>query len=432
MSDEALFLRGRKALDAGQFEEARRLFDAHELALGTTDETRALLATAERKTAAGDVNGAARDLQRVVERNPALAQAWVGLGRLALFTGDAASAKVHATAATRLEPGLGAGWTLLGLVHEASNDLPAALEALRRGATAAPEAFFSQYNLGRALAAARRVDEALPLLKRAVELEPKNPSAYETLAHVLSRAGHLDQAVEVLERLTTLTPGATEAWASLVDLHFARKAVIDARAAADRGLAAAGDNPILLEKALACAMLLDDVDGAVAYLERELKVAPQHDRAWLNLANLSILTGDVARAELVARALLGKNPTKWEAHFVLGNLFEATGRLDEAIAAYRSAVAHGPHEWRPHVNLGAALVQHASAERNSEAVEVLSRALRLVPSGEWRAHYNLALARARLGARDEALALVRRIEAEGPPGAPIVVEANRLRRNLGG
>ncbi|MDX2012995.1 MAG: tetratricopeptide repeat protein [Myxococcaceae bacterium] len=432
MSDEALFQRGRRALEAGRFDEARRLFDQHEAALGTTDETRSLLAAAEAKTAAGDVNGAARDFQRVVERNPTLAHAWVGLGRLALFTGDVASAKAHASAATQLEPGLGAGWTVLGVVREASGDSTGALEALRRGAASAPEAFFSQFNLGRVLASLRRFDEALPSLRRAVELEPKNPSAHDTFAHVLSQAGRLDEAVAPLEQVVLLTPRRVEPWASLVDLHFARKAPDEARTAADRGLREAGESPILLEKAIACAVLLDDVGGAVGYLERELAAAPQHERAWLNLANLSILTGDVSRAEQVARALLEKNPAKWEAHFVLGNLLEATARLDDSIAAYRLAVTHGPHEWRPRVNLGAALVQHASAERHREAVEVLSSALRLVPRGEWRAHYNLALAKARLGQRDEALALVQRIEAEAQAGAPIVVEANRLRRNLGG
>jgi tetratricopeptide (TPR) repeat protein len=431
MADEALFARGRRALDLGQYDEARRLFDQHELLLGTQDETKALLASGEARTAAGDVGGAARDFQRALERNPGLAQAWIGQARLALFTGDGASARTHATAATKLDPSLGAGWTMLGLVHEAEGDSMTALELLGRGAEGAPSSFFGQFNLGRVLASVRRFEEAVPVLRRAIALEPKNAAGHETLAIALERWGRLDEAVAAREAVVALLPTNVEAWAALVDLHFGRKALGAALKTAERGLAAGGESPILLEKAIACAMLRDDLEGAVRLLERELKVAPHHERAWLNLANLSILSGDVPRAERLARAFVQQHPARWEGHFLLANLLEGTGRLDDALVAYRAAVAYGPTEWRPHVNLGAALVQHADPAFHREAVEVLTTALRLVPVGEWRALYNLALAKVRVGARDEALALARRIEAEAPPDSSMAAEAQRLRRNLG-
>jgi tetratricopeptide (TPR) repeat protein len=431
MTDEGVFQKGRAALEAGAYDEARRWFAAHEELLGTVEETRALVATGEAKTSAGDVKGAAVAFQQALERNPTTVSAYLGLARLALFTGDLASAKIHATAATALSPEVGLGWTVLGLVREASGDSSGAVELLQRGADRGADEFLTQFNLGRVLASLRRFDEAVPSLERAVRLEPKNPAGHETLALTLRLAGRLDEAMSALEALVAVAPTQVTAWAALGDLHFERKSLLEARRAFDRGLSACGDDPILLEKALACAMLLDDVPGAVAYLEREVVVAPTHDRAWLNLANLAALAGDLRKAEQLARALTTRSPARWEAHFILGNVLDGLGRLDEAEAAYRQAVALGPTEWRPRVNLGATLVQQPEALKHAEAVDHLTRALSLVPSREWRAHYNLALAKARLGARDEALALARTIQREAPPDSVIALAARRLEQNLG-
>jgi tetratricopeptide (TPR) repeat protein len=431
MTDQGVFQKGRAALEAGAYEEARRWFAAHEELLGTAEETRALVATGETKTAAGDVTAAAAAFQRALERNPTTVAAYLGLARLALFTGDLASAKTHATAATALSPEVGLGWTVLGLVREASGDPSGAVELLQRGADRGADGFHSQFNLGRVLASLRRFDTALLSLERAVRLDPKNPAGHEALALTLRLAGRLDEAVTALEALVAVVPTQVTAWAALGDLHFERKSLLEARQAFDRGLSACGDDPILIEKVMACALLLDDVPGAVAYLEREVVVAPTHDRAWLNLANLSALTSDLRKAEQLARALTARSPARWEAHFILGNVLDGLGRLDEAEAAYRQAVALGPTEWRPRVNLGATLVQQADGSKHVEAVEHLTRALSLVPTREWRAHYDLALAKVRLGARDEARALARTILREAPPDAPIAIEARRLEENLG-
>jgi cytochrome c-type biogenesis protein CcmH/NrfG len=177
-------------------------------------------------------------------------------------------------------------------------------------------------------------------------------------------------------------------------------------------------------------MMLNDTAGAVQYIERELLVAPYHDQAWLNLANLSLLTGDLDRSEQAAKALIKKDPANWEAWFHLGNLYD--GIPDEAKAedAYRNAVKLKPDNWKVLMNFATLLVQTNSKPKHQEAKALLLKAKPLAPQGEWRVLYNLALAHVRLNENKEALELAREIQAKGAPNDPIVAEAKKLESNL--
>jgi Flp pilus assembly protein TadD len=198
----------------------------------------------------------------------------------------------------------------------------------------------------------------------------------------------------------------------------------------DNGLKAVGDHPALLEKALACAMMLNDPEGGCGYVERELKVVPKHEQGWLNLAHLSLMTENLDRSEKAARELLKINPRNWEAWLHLGNLFDAIPDEAKAEAAYRKALELAPDNWKVLMNFAAALVQTKNAAKHAEAKKVLLKAKGLVPQGEWRVHYNLALAHVRLGETKEALALAKEIQKSARPDDAIALEAKKLESNL--
>jgi Flp pilus assembly protein TadD len=82
------------------------------------------------------------------------------------------------------------------------------------------------------------------------------------------------------------------------------------------------------------------------------------------------------------------------------------------------------------MNFATALIQTKNAAKHKEAKDVLLKAKALVPAGEWRVHYNLALAYVRLGETKEALALAREVQQKGAPTDPIVAEAKKLESNL--
>lgn len=430
MAQSELYQRGLEQLKAGNAEEAKRLFREHEEKAGTASETPTLLRQADGRLAAGDVNGAAALYAQVLERNPSLAEVYLGLGRISLFTGQVEDARAHALAAVRLAPKLGIAWALHGLVNEASGDIEGALGDLRKAAELAPSAFMCQFNYGRALAAAGRPMEGIAYLKQATQLEPRNLDALYALGTAYQQARQFDKAQQTFEQTTQASPKNVEYWATLSDVLFEQKKFKAAREVLDKGLASCGDHPALLEKALATAMMLSDTVGAIAYVERELKVVPNHEQGWINLANLTILNGEFERSEAAARELLKRNPKSWEAWYHLGNIYEAVPREKEAEEFYRKAVSCAPDNWKPLTNLATLLIQTKDKQKHAEAVTLLEKAQKTAPKDEWRVQYNLALAHTRLNNRDKALEIARRVATQAPANDPIVDEARKLESNL--
>lgn len=415
--------RGMKELQAGNYPAARRLFDEHEAQTGTAEKTRKELDQAEAKMSAGDVPGATALFEAVLKRNPGLPETYFGLTRVALFTGQVDAARVHAEAATKLAPGLALAWTMLGLVQEAAGKPEAALPLLLEGAKLGPDSFLCQFNAGRLLAATKRGADAVAYLMRATAIAPNNPDGFHALGQALRLTQQYEKAIAAFEKCRDLAPKSLDAWATLADLLFELKQFVVARQVLDRGLAANGDHPALLEKALACAMMTNQLDAAIDYVERTLKLVPTHEQGWLNLAGLYLMNKDFARSEAAGKKLVALNPKNWEGWQHLGNLYEAVPKPVDAEDAYRKAIAIAPKEWKPLTNLGALLVQSADAAKHAQAKELLERAVAVAPKGERRPEYNLALALAQLGDKKGARAIAKKL-------APHLPEAKKLEENL--
>lgn len=430
MTQTDLFKRGLEQLKAGNYDEARKLFRENEDKAGTSAATQGLVQNADAKLAAGDIPAASKLYEQALDRNPSLPEVYLGLTRIALFTGQVDEAKVHATAATKLAPRLGMAWTLMGLVHESREDVNGALEHLRKGAELSPNVFLCQFNYGRVLASAGRFPEAIVALSTATGLDAKNPDGFYTLGIAYKEAGQYEKALKAFEKAKDLNPKNVDAWATLADVLFSVKEFKAARDILDRGLKAVGEHPALLEKATACCMIMGSADDAIEYVERELKVVPDYPQAWLNLAALRLLTKEFDKSEAAAKTLLQKDPKNWEAWFHLGNLYEAVPAEKEAEDAYRKAASFSKDNWKVQMNLGALLVQSESKPKNTEAVSILEKTLPLAPKGEWRPTYNLALAFVRVGKQDKALELAKKIQKEAPPEDPMVAEAKKLESNL--
>lgn len=430
MAQSETFRQGLAELKAGRFAEARKLFAQDEEKAGTTAQSKDLLRQAEANLTAGKIDVAADQLNTLLERNPTVPEVYVGLARIALFTGQLAEAKTHAMAAVKVGPQQPLGWTLLGLVHEAEGDVKGALPNLEKGAQFGQNVFLCQFNYGRLLTSEGRAGEGVSFLIKATELEPKNADGFIALGLALRKLKQYEKALKALEQAKDAAPKNPDGWATLADVLFEVKEFKAARDILDRGLQAVGEHPALLEKVTACAMMLDDPEGAVAYIERELKVVPNHEQGWLNLAHLSAMTRDFDRSEAAARELLKRNPKNWEAWFHLGNLFDAVPDEAKAEDAYRKALSLAPDNWKVLMNLATALVQTRVAAKHQEAKTLLLKAKGLAPAGEWRVHYNLALAQVRLGETKDALALAKEILQKAPPSDAIYAEAKKLETNL--
>lgn len=425
-----LFQQGLAHLKAGRYAEARTAFHDNEEKLGTTARTKELVREAEAALTAGKVDAAATTLNEVLDRNPCTVEAYIGLARIALFTGQKAEAKTHALAATKVAPKVGLAWTMLGLAEESGGDDKAAAELLAKGAELGPRTFLCQFNQGRWLAATGRAQEGIPFLLKATDLEPNNRDGFMVLGLAQRELKQHDKAIKSVERAKDLSKADPDGYATLADLLFEVRQFELAKKVLDQGLHHVGDHPALLEKALACTLMMDDPAAGVAYVERELQVVPNHEQAWVNLALLTLRTGEWDKSEAAARELLKRNPKNWEAWYHLGNLFDAVPDEAKAEDAYRNALALKPDEWPVLMNFATLLLQSTDKKKYPEARKLLLAAKGLAPADEWRVPYNLALAHVRLGETAEALALTREIQAKAPADHPMVAEAKKLESNL--
>lgn len=428
MGQTELYRKGLEELKAGRYAEARRLFDENEAKAGTAKETQALLAEASKHLTAGALEPAVEILTRLLDRNPGIAETYLGLARIAMRTGRFKDAKTHATAAVKVAPQLGLGWTLMGLADEAEGRIQDALPNLEKGAQLGAREYLCLYNYGRALAAAGQAAQGIGYLIQATELEPENASGLMALGLVQHKLGRHDEALDSIEAVTEVAPKDPDGWATLADLLFGRKEYAEAKAVLARGLEAVGDHPALLEKATAVAVALNDVKSAAALVERELKVVPRHEEGWLNLANFSLLSGNEARAEEAARELIRLNDKRWEPWQFLGDLYDARHDEAKAAQAYREGLKRAPGQWKLLMNFGAALIQTTDAAKHAEGKQLLIKAREAAPN-EPRVLYNLALAHVRLGERAEAIATSKAVQ-EKFPNAPIAAEARKVEQNL--
>lgn len=432
MISPSTYRRGFDELKAGNYEEAKRLFADAERKAGTTAETLGTLRTADQLLAEGDVAQSAKLYQLVLDRNPTLPEVYIGLARLSLFVRQPDAARTHALAATRLAPNVGRPWMLLGLAAELQGRLDDAVAHVAKAVDLSPSDALCQLNYGRLLLATGRADEAIDALTGFVGLEPLNVDALTALGVAHRQLRHFEKAIALLERAKDAAPKRLEGYVALIEVLMETHSFAVARAIAEQGLSRCGEHPALLESAVGSAIMVGDVEGAIALLRRQVKVAPRHEQAALNLATLCLSTGKHAESEAVARALVERNPRCWQGWVHLGTLFDSTGQDAKAEEAYRRAVVAAPEAWQPLANLGAMLVQSPSAPKHKEAETALARAAAMAPASEWRITYNLALAKARLGDKDRALELARDVLARWPQHEEAQQQARTLEKNLTG
>lgn len=425
-----LYLKGTRQLKAGQYEEAKRSFRENEEKSGTSGQTAMLLQQAERALNDGALKDAAAQYASVMMRNPGIADAYVGLARVALFNNQLKAARLHATAATRLAPQHGLAWTLLGLVHEAESDTPGALPLVAKGAVLAPSTALCQLNLGRVLVALDRPAEALAPLNAAAELEPHNADMLALLGHAYRLAGQPLLALRWLERARDLEPKRVARWTTLAEALLQAGQFRAATEMMEVGVQQLGEQAALYEIMVAAALMQGDVAGAIATLERQVQGAPEHQQGWENLLNLRLVKGAHAGALEAGQVLTERFPEQWKGWFLLGTVHDAMANTAEAVAAYRKAISLKSDDFRPLTNLATLCLESASTAQTAEAMELLQRALPLAPKGEWRVHYNLALAHAQLGQKAPALEFLRKIQKEADPALPVVADAQRLEATL--
>ncbi|MCB9641044.1 MAG: tetratricopeptide repeat protein [Myxococcales bacterium] len=377
----------------------------------------------------GKIPEATEIFLKVIDENPTDVDALLALARASLFLDRPDDAESFLSGVHRMDPENPLGKTLQGLIYETRGQLQQALQPLKEGAQEGKDEFLCQFNYGRVLAAVSQDGQAIPFLVRATELEPKNYDAQYVLGMAMTHIGQFGDAIMAFNQAMQIAPKRLDIYATLADVLVKANDPENAIQALNLGMNQVEEHPALLQKAAAISAASGKFANAVQYLERVVEKLPGYYQAWLNLGNFYILTQDLEKCEEANKKAIEINPDDWQGHYQLGNLYEAVKLYDQAEAAYRKAVSLAPQEARAHANLGIVLLQVDDTFKNKESVTCFEQAIKLAAPGDYRWHYNLALAFGKLNLKPRARDLITEI-LENSKDEELLDATQALQKNL--
>jgi tetratricopeptide (TPR) repeat protein len=350
------YLGSLQAKQGKHSEAARTLRSALRL---NTDYLAARLKLAESLFNAGELETSHGVYSEIVQESPDAAEAYFGLGRIAVARGDPAAARESFHKACELFPAYGAAHYALAQVdrklgrsEEAQQEL--ALHA--RNKTVVPP-----------------VDD--PLRDEMRKLD-KAAAAHLERGVQLEQVGRLEDAIAETEDALRLDPGLVKAHINLLILYGR----------------------------------VGNLEKAEEHYQAAVQLNPtQFPDAYYDYGVLMMKESKLEQAEKSFRAALEIDPSYADAHNNLGYLLERQGKVGEAAAEYKKAVEGKPDFRQAHFNLGRVLV---TQQRYQEGIEQLLQTLTPVDQSTPAYLYALGAAYGRAGDRQKALDYLKQARTE--------------------
>ena len=234
-----------------------------------------------------------------------------------------------------------------------------------------------------------RIPEAVQAFTRILAKRPELADAYRYLAYVYWQVGRPAEAIGTLEQ-------AMKAGVADDDIRIRLGTFLAEAGQPAKGIVLLSTMPqddVEAQTALGIAYGQAGKDAeALAAFNRALAVEPTNGIALQNIGTIRLRQNNIAEAEAAVRKALDADPALANAYTTLGVIFQRKQQMDNAIESWRRAVE--------------------------------------IDGTEFYALYNLTLALAQKGARDEARAFGERFLATAPP-AFFGGELNAIKRLLG-
>ncbi len=267
---------------------------------------------------------------------------------------------------------------------------------------------------------------------------PRNPRGYNGLSAVLlqGNAPRLTEAETVLRQAIAMDSTYVPAWPNLALVLAEEGRLPEAKALLERLLRASPDDARSVEALGHLLVQMNDPAAAVRYLERAAKGNPS-DQTLVDLGATYLALSRLGDAIPVLRRAFRVNPARTDAMAMLGMALTASGRGAEAVPLLEDAVSHDSASGLLFAALGEAYVATGNAGAAKEAAQVagtraggdprvfmmagrvllvlhdapsserfLEEAVRLSP-GDPEALTGLAVVKAALGERDDAVSILR-------------------------
>jgi tetratricopeptide (TPR) repeat protein len=245
-----------------------------------------------------------------------LSAAVVALGALELWSPNSELAMRQSLVLA--SPRAGESHFNLGEAYRKQGQLTEAATAFEEAARKMPAYALARSKRGLTLSAMGQDAEAISEFERAVALDPKLREAHYNLGVLLSRQGQQSRA---LAHLQMAFPQGDERALRMLDADPAAAEILNNLAL---GLAHAGNRA-----------------NAMSLLQRAIAMNPKHTPVQLNLGNLYLLEGNLAKARSQFEVALQLDPANPMAHNNLGLCLIQLGRNEDAVPHLQIGLRHG-------------------------------------------------------------------------------------------
>ena len=274
----------------------------------------------------------------LLEANPELALAHVGLGRVFAAEGDPHRALEHFEAALTIQPGIGPALLFSAEAHEALGETETALSEYEEALTVDPTLGLAYLRMARILQYDGRGPEALDLLREAAQHNPQDVSVRLMLANALGRSGAQAERAQEYARVIDLKP---DLWVAHYQVGKAHLQAQDYAAARDALLRAAELAPdqAAVRQALGAALsgLGEHGDAAQIYDEAH-RLNPGNMRAAVKAARARSETGQHREAIDLLLGLGRAGRRSGLVQKAFGDIYLAMDRPVDAVDAYRAMI----------------------------------------------------------------------------------------------
>lgn len=228
-------------------------------------------------------------------------------------------------------------WLAKGAQALAQGEPAAALPALLRYRSLAPDSATGAFLVGVARLDLAQPQQAREALERAVQLDPGDVAALSLLARVSFELGDGERGLELLERVVILDPGDAASQTALGLAYFQ----------------------------------LGELGASYRALITAVQSDPQRVAAHVGLGRLLSLVGDLEQAALAYRTALELSGDDAEPglHVSMGHVMRDLDRPEEALASYLKAREAAPNDPWIAANVASALYDLGRRQEARESIE---------------------------------------------------------------
>ena len=180
-------------------------------------------------------------------------------------------------------------YNIIGAAYQGLGEPDKAIEAYNKALAIKPNYAELYYNVGIALKEQGKLEEAIEAYKKAISLMPEYAEAHNNMGLALKEQGKLEKAIEAYNKVLTIKPDHAGTCYNIGNALKDQGKLEEAIEAYNKALAI---KPDYAEAYWNLSGTAESIGEAKKYLEKCLKVSPNHLKAKLTLSALKFYEGD--------------------------------------------------------------------------------------------------------------------------------------------